>query len=59
MRAIVQNRYGDARVLALREISPPNPGKGQVLVEVRAAGVDPGVWHLMAGRRGTLVPGRR
>jgi NADPH:quinone reductase-like Zn-dependent oxidoreductase len=55
----VQDAYGDARVLALREIAPPNPGKGQVLVEVRAAGVDPGVWHLMAGRRGTLVPGRR
>ncbi len=49
MKAIVQDRYGDPDVLELRDIPAPVPGPGQVLVQVRAAGVDPSVWHLMAG----------
>ncbi len=50
MKAIVQDAYGDAGVLALRDIERPVPKPGEVLVRVIAAGVDPGVWHLMAGR---------
>jgi NADPH:quinone reductase-like Zn-dependent oxidoreductase len=50
MRAIVQDQYGEADVLRLEEIERPEPGPGKVLVRVRAAGVDPGVWHVMAGR---------
>lgn len=49
MQAIVQDRYGSADVLELREIDVPEPGDGEVLVRVHAAGVDPGVWHLMTG----------
>jgi len=49
MKAIVQHRYGSPDVLELREIDSPTPGDDQLLVRVRAAGVDPGVWHLMAG----------
>ncbi|MGK5444219.1 NAD(P)-dependent alcohol dehydrogenase [Micromonospora sp. URMC 105] len=49
MKAIVQDRYGPADVLQLRDIDPPQPGDDDVLVQVRAAGVDPGVWHLMTG----------
>ncbi|GAA4570101.1 NAD(P)-dependent alcohol dehydrogenase [Micromonospora coerulea] len=49
MKAIVQDRYGPADVLRLADIDPPTAGPGQVLVRVRAAGVDPGVWHLMTG----------
>lgn len=49
MRAIVQDEYGDADVLSLRDIPRPVAGDGEVLVQVRAAGVDPGVWHLMTG----------
>ena len=49
MKAIVQDTYGEADVLRLEEIERPEPGPGEVLVRVRAAGVDPGVWHLMAG----------
>ncbi|SCG40141.1 NAD(P)-dependent alcohol dehydrogenase [Micromonospora inositola] len=49
MRAIVQHRYGPADVLRLADVEEPVPGAGQVLVGVRAAGVDPGVWHLMTG----------
>jgi NADPH:quinone reductase-like Zn-dependent oxidoreductase len=49
MKAIVQDVYGSADVLELRDVDRPAPGAGQVLVEVRAAGVDPGVWHMMTG----------
>ena len=41
MRAVTQDRYGDADVLALRAIDRPMVGDGEVLVAVRAAGYDP------------------
>jgi NADPH:quinone reductase-like Zn-dependent oxidoreductase len=41
--------YGSADVLELRDIQQPSIGDDEVLVRVRAAGVDPGVWHLMTG----------
>jgi NADPH:quinone reductase-like Zn-dependent oxidoreductase len=50
MRAIVQDAYGSADVLQPRDIDRPSIGDGEVLIQVRAAGVDPGVWHLMSGR---------
>lgn len=49
MKAIVQDVYGSADVLALGEIDKPALGDRDVLVRVHAAGVDPGVWHLMTG----------
>ena len=49
MKAIRQDVYGSADVLQLRDISQPSPGDGEVLVQVRAAGADPGVWHMMTG----------
>ena len=49
MQAIVQDRYGPPDVLELREIAKPVIGDDEVLVRVRAAGVDRGVWHLMTG----------
>jgi len=49
MQAIVQDVYGDADVLQLRDIHTPSVGANDVLVRVRAAGVDRGVWHLMTG----------
>ena len=49
MKAIMQDVYGSAGVLELRDIARPEPGDGQVLIRVKAAGVDQGVWHLMAG----------
>jgi NADPH:quinone reductase-like Zn-dependent oxidoreductase len=51
MRAVVQDRYGDTPdVLRPAEVARPEPGAGKVLVRVAAAGVDRGVWHLMAGK---------
>ena len=49
MQAIVQDRYGSADVLELRSIARPALGNDDVLIEVHAAGVDRGVWHLMTG----------
>jgi NADPH:quinone reductase-like Zn-dependent oxidoreductase len=49
MRAIVRDRYGSADVLDLREVSVPDAGDREVLVRVRGAGLDRGVWHIMAG----------
>lgn len=50
MKAIVQDAYGDAGMLSLQDIDPPSIGDDEVLVQVRAAAVDPGVWILMTGR---------
>lgn len=50
MQAIVQDAYGSADVLRLRDVERPRVGERDVLVEVHAAGLDPGVWHLMTGR---------
>jgi NADPH:quinone reductase-like Zn-dependent oxidoreductase len=49
MKAIVQDTYGSADVLQLKEIERPKVGDTEVLLRVRAAGVDRGVWHGMAG----------
>ena len=49
MRAIVQDQYGSADVLQLREIAKPTIGVDDVLVRVDAAGVHIGDWHLMSG----------
>jgi len=49
MKAIVRDTYGSAGVLELRDIDKPEIGDDEVLVRVRAAGVDQGVWHVMTG----------
>ena len=51
MQAIVQDEYGSApeQVLRLEEIARPAIAADEILVRVRAASVDRGTWHLMAG----------
>ena len=49
MKAIVQDAYGPPEVLSLGEIDRPVVGDDGVLIRVHAAGVDQGVWHVMAG----------
>jgi NADPH:quinone reductase-like Zn-dependent oxidoreductase len=49
MKAVVQDIYGSADVLELREIERPEVGDHEVLVRVVAAGVDRAAWHLMTG----------
>ncbi|MFZ0627429.1 MAG: NAD(P)-dependent alcohol dehydrogenase [Acidimicrobiia bacterium] len=50
MRAIVQDRYGSAESLTMSTIDSPDIASDEVLIEVAAAGVDRGVWHLVTGR---------
>ncbi len=50
MRALLQSGYGSFEVLRLGERARPSPGLGEVLIEVRAAGLDRGTWHMMTGR---------
>lgn len=50
MKAIVQDTYGSADVLELRDIERPTVGEHDVLIAVEAAGVDRSVWHLTTGR---------
>jgi len=50
MRAVVQDEYGEpGTVLRLEEIDRPRIADDEVLVRVAAAGVDRGVWHVVAG----------
>lgn len=49
MQAIVYREYGGPEVLHLGQVDRPSIGADEVLVEVRAAGLDRGTWHLMTG----------
>lgn len=49
MRATTYGSYGDLDALHVREVPDPRVGPGEVLVEVRTAGVNPVDWKVMAG----------
>ena len=49
MKAIVQDRYGGPDVLEFSDIGQPIPTDNQVLVQVQAAGLHRGDWHVMTG----------
>ncbi|GIG55492.1 NAD(P)-dependent alcohol dehydrogenase [Demequina activiva] len=50
MRAAVQRRYAGPETIRIETVPTPQPGAGEVLIAVRAAGVDRGVWHVATGR---------
>lgn len=47
MKAIVATKYGPPDVLNLEEVDKPAPKNNEVLVEVHAASVNAGDWHLL------------
>lgn len=49
MKAICHDRFGSPDVLELRDVEVPVPEDGEVLVEVRAAGMNPGDRHSVRG----------
>ncbi|MCA1690652.1 MAG: alcohol dehydrogenase catalytic domain-containing protein, partial [Actinobacteria bacterium] len=51
MKAIVQDEYGSSpeEVLRVADVARPTIADDQILVRVRAASVDRGTWHIMAG----------
>ena len=51
MKAVRFHEYGGVDVLRVEEVERPSPGAGQVLVEVRAAGIQPGEVMIREGAR--------
>lgn len=49
MRAIVYDKYGSPDNLGLRDVDKPVPKRKEVLVHVRAAGLNPADWHFLRG----------
>ncbi len=49
MRAAIRTRYGDPEVLEIRDVARPPCADDEVLVQVRAASVNPYDWHGMTG----------
>ena len=49
MRAVVQDRYGTPDILRVDMIDLPAYNDDEVLIEVAAAGLDRGTWHLLTG----------
>ena len=49
MKAITYSSYGGPEVLTLTELEDPKVGPGEILLDVRAAGVNPVDWKVMSG----------
>jgi len=56
MKAIQVHQFGGPEVLVLEELSTPKPGPGEVLVHVRAAGVNPYDTYMRAGTYAVKPP---
>ena len=52
MRAIQVERFGGPEVMRMAEVGKPIPGRGEVLVRVAAAGVNPVDWKVRSGASG-------
>ncbi|WP_375482055.1 alcohol dehydrogenase catalytic domain-containing protein, partial [uncultured Mycobacterium sp.] len=55
-RAVRFDRYGGRDVLYVADIDMPSPGPGEVLVEVHAAGINPGEAGIRAGAMHEIFP---
>ncbi len=56
MRAVRFDHYGDRDVLYIAEVELPEPPPGEVVVEVRAAGINPGEAAIRAGWLDAMFP---
>jgi NADPH:quinone reductase-like Zn-dependent oxidoreductase len=56
MRAVVIDRYGGREVLAVRDVLRPSPAAGEILVRVRACGINPIDWKIRNGLLRPLLP---
>jgi NADPH:quinone reductase-like Zn-dependent oxidoreductase len=54
--AVRFDRYGDIDVLKVVEVAKPAPGPGQVLVKVKAAGINPGEASIRKGLLHSMWP---
>ncbi len=51
--AVVATAFGGPEVLSLIEVPAGLPGPGQVLIDVKAAGVNPADYKMYSGAYGT------
>lgn len=56
MKAIVVREFGGPEVLKLEEVAPPTAGAGQVVVAIRAAGVNPADVYTRSGTYAVKPP---
>ena len=56
MKAVRFDEYGDVDVLKVVDVPKPAPGPGQVLVRVKAAGINPGEAKIRAGLEDSRWP---
>ena len=56
MKAVRFDEYGDVDVLTVADVPVPDPGAGQVLVRVRAAGINPGEAKIREGLLHAMWP---
>src|SRR5271169_2240910 len=56
MQAVRFDEYGGVEVLHLAEVPVPVPGPGQVLVQVKAAGINPGEAKIRDGMLHSRFP---
>jgi NADPH:quinone reductase len=56
MKAMVRREYGGPEVLELRELEVPVPGAGEVLIEVRAFGLNRAELYMRRGEWGEAAP---
>jgi NADPH:quinone reductase-like Zn-dependent oxidoreductase len=56
MKAVRFDEYGDVDVLTVADVPVPDPGPGQVLVRVKAAGINPGEAKIREGLLHALWP---
>jgi NADPH:quinone reductase len=57
MKALRFEKFGDLDVLEVAEIARPKPGRGEILVEVRAASINPSdVKNVQGKMEGTTLP---
>jgi NADPH:quinone reductase-like Zn-dependent oxidoreductase len=54
MKRVQYLRYGAPEELRLDEVAPPDPGQGQVRVQVRAAAANPMDWKIRRGEMKAL-----
>lgn len=57
MQAVVVRQFGDPKLLKVEEVPTPQPGDGEVLVEVKAAAINPSdVKNIQGAMHGTTLP---